>query len=143
MHGTAGHNRLNRPKALNSLSMLMVWGLDASLRRVLAGPAVATIVLSGAGERVLCVWGDIRALVASLEDGPAGADAFWRDEYHLFSRIARVDLDLSSEIATEAETLLTTEMKSATSLLGRPRWPMATTHLFMSAIGLNTTPGRA
>lgn len=86
--GTVGHIRLNRPKALNSLSMEMVRGLDASLRRFLADPAVATIVLSGAGERALCAGGDIRSLVASLKDGPAGAEAFWRDEYHLVFRIA-------------------------------------------------------
>ncbi len=87
--GTVGHIRLNRPKALNSLSMAMVRGLDAALRRFLADPAVAAIVLSGAGERALCAGGDIRALVASLEAGPAGAEAFWRDEYHLVSRIAQ------------------------------------------------------
>lgn len=86
--GSVGHIRLNRPKALNSLSMAMVRGLDAALRRFLDDPAVATIVLSGAGERALCAGGDIRALVATLEEGPAGAEAFWRDEYHLVSRIA-------------------------------------------------------
>jgi enoyl-CoA hydratase len=86
--GTAGHIRLNRPKALNSLSMEMVKGLDAALSRFLDDPAVATIVLSGAGDRALCAGGDIRALIASLEAGPAAAEAFWRDEYHLVSRIA-------------------------------------------------------
>ena len=87
--GSVGHIRLNRPKALNSLSVEMVRGLDAALHRFLADEVVATIVLSGAGERALCAGGDIRALVASLDDGPAGAEAFWRDEYHLVSRIAR------------------------------------------------------
>ncbi len=86
--GTVGHIRLNRPKALNSLSVRMVRGLDAALRRFLADPGVATIVLSGSGERALCAGGDIRALVSTLENGPAGAEAFWRDEYHLVSRIA-------------------------------------------------------
>ncbi|MEZ5922821.1 MAG: enoyl-CoA hydratase/isomerase family protein [Hyphomicrobiaceae bacterium] len=87
--GTVGHIRLNRPKALNSLSVGMVRGLDGALRRCLADPEVSTILLSGTGERALCAGGDIRALVASLEDGPAGAEAFWRDEYHLVSLIAR------------------------------------------------------
>lgn len=86
--GTVGHIRLNRPKALNSLTMEMVHGIEASLARFLDDPAVAVIVLSGAGERALCAGGDIRALVATLETGPELAEAFWRDEYHLVSRIA-------------------------------------------------------
>lgn len=86
--GTVGHIRLNRPKALNSLTMEMVRGIEASLDRFLEDPAVAVIVLSGAGERALCAGGDIRALVTTLEEGPAAAEAFWRDEYHLVSRIA-------------------------------------------------------
>jgi enoyl-CoA hydratase len=87
--GTVGHIRLNRPKVLNSLSAEMVRGLDAALRRFVADPAVATVVLSGAGDRALCAGGDIRALVTWLENGPNAAEAFWRDEYRLVSRIAR------------------------------------------------------
>lgn len=87
--GAAGHIRLNRPKALNSLTMEMVAGIEASLARFLDDPDVAVIVLSGAGERALCAGGDIRSLVTTLENGPAVAEAFWRGEYHLVSRIAR------------------------------------------------------
>ena len=86
--GSVGHIRLNRPKALNSLTMAMVAGIEASLARFLDDPQVAVIVLSGAGERALCAGGDIRALVTTLETGPAVAEAFWRDEYRLVSRIA-------------------------------------------------------
>jgi enoyl-CoA hydratase len=67
----------------------MVRGLDAALQCFVDDPAVAIIVLSGAGERALCAGGDIRALVATLETGPASAEAFWRDEYHLVARIAQ------------------------------------------------------
>lgn len=87
--GAVGHIRLNRPKALNSLTMEMVAGIESSLARFLDDPHVSVIVLSGAGERALCAGGDIRALVTTLETGPRASEAFWRDEYHLVSRIAR------------------------------------------------------
>src|SRR5262249_35645560 len=56
--GAAGIIRLNRPKALNAMTLEMSLGIDAALDQFEADPAVALIVLEGAGERGLCAGGD-------------------------------------------------------------------------------------
>ncbi|ANH93968.1 enoyl-CoA hydratase/isomerase family protein [Streptomyces sp. NPDC057197] len=88
--GRAAHIVLNRPRALNALTHEMVRRIDAALTAWEHDPAVATVVISGAGERGLCAGGDIRAIHddAKTGDGTAAA-AFWRDEYRLDARIAR------------------------------------------------------
>ncbi|MFH8220612.1 enoyl-CoA hydratase/isomerase family protein [Streptomyces sp. NPDC018057] len=88
--GRAAHIVLNRPRALNALTHEMVRRIDAALTAWEHDPAVATVVISGAGERGLCAGGDIRAIHddAKAGDGSAAA-AFWRDEYRLNARIAR------------------------------------------------------
>jgi enoyl-CoA hydratase len=87
--GSAGVIRLNRPRALNSLTIGMIRAIDAALDRFEADPAVATVVLAGEGERGLCAGGDIRALYDSGRAGTADARIFWREEFALTGRIAR------------------------------------------------------
>ncbi|MFF4896311.1 enoyl-CoA hydratase/isomerase family protein [Streptomyces sp. NPDC001068] len=88
--GRVGRLVLNRPKALNALSHAMVRAIDEALTAWEHDPAVATVVLTGAGERGLCAGGDIRAVHDDARDGDGtGAAAFWRDEYRLNARIAR------------------------------------------------------
>ncbi|MEV7320515.1 enoyl-CoA hydratase/isomerase family protein [Streptomyces sp. NPDC093970] len=88
--GRVGRLVLNRPKVLNALSHAMVRAIDAALTAWEHDPAVATVVLTGAGERGLCAGGDIRAVHDDARDGDGtGAAAFWRDEYRLNARIAR------------------------------------------------------
>ncbi|MET7683066.1 enoyl-CoA hydratase/isomerase family protein [Streptomyces sp. NPDC005423] len=87
--GRAGYLTLNRPEALNALSHAMVRRIHRALTEWEDDPAVRTVVLTGAGERGLCAGGDIRAIHADARDGDGTASAaFWRDEYHLNSRIA-------------------------------------------------------
>lgn len=86
--GSAGLIVLNRPKALNALSLVMVRGMAAALDAWEKDPAVTRIVITGAGEKAFCAGGDIR----SLHDlGKAGnhedALTFWREEYILNHRI--------------------------------------------------------
>ncbi|NKI44543.1 enoyl-CoA hydratase/isomerase family protein [Streptomyces physcomitrii] len=87
--GRAGHLLLNRPRAINALTHEMVHRLDETLRAWAEDPAVATVLLTGAGERGLCAGGDIRAVRESALRGGAEAAAFWRDEYRLNALIAR------------------------------------------------------
>ncbi|MEU9988140.1 enoyl-CoA hydratase/isomerase family protein [Streptomyces sp. NPDC007971] len=88
--GRAAHITLNRPKALNALSHVMVRRIDEALTVWEHDPAVETVVVSGAGERGLCAGGDIRAVHDDARDGDGTASAaFWRDEYRLNARIAR------------------------------------------------------
>ncbi|HEY0329798.1 MAG TPA: enoyl-CoA hydratase/isomerase family protein [Rhodopseudomonas sp.] len=87
--GTAGVIRLNRPKAINALTLAMVRGIDAALDGFAADPEVALVLLEGAGERGLCAGGDIRTLYDSARAGGDLGPAFWREEYLLNARIAR------------------------------------------------------
>ena len=87
--GAAGVIRLNRPKALNALTLEMTRGIVAALDQFEADPAVALILLEGAGERGLCAGGDIRGLYESARAGGDLGKVFWREEYILNARIAR------------------------------------------------------
>ncbi|MDB5578771.1 MAG: 3-hydroxyisobutyryl-CoA hydrolase [Bradyrhizobium sp.] len=87
--GAAGVIRLNRPKAINAVTLEMFRDIDKALDAFEADPAVAVILLEGAGERGLCAGGDIRAL---YEDSKVRGDLgkiLWREEYILNARIAK------------------------------------------------------
>ena len=71
--GAAGIIRLNRPKAINAMTLEMSIGIDAALDRFEADPAVAVVLLEGAGERGLCAGGDIRGLYESSRAGATSA----------------------------------------------------------------------
>jgi enoyl-CoA hydratase len=85
----AGVIRLNRPKALNALTLEMTRGIVAALNGFEADPAVSLILLEGSGERGLCAGGDIRGLYESARAGGDLGKIFWREEYILNARIAR------------------------------------------------------
>jgi enoyl-CoA hydratase len=86
--GHLGHLQLNRPKALNSLTIDMVRALTAALDEFEADPAIEAVLLDGAGERGLCAGGDIRALYQSAKAQDGAAEQFLREEYALNARIA-------------------------------------------------------
>ncbi len=87
--GAAGVIRLNRPKAINAMTLEMSIGIDAALDRFETNPEVAVIVLEGAGERGLCAGGDIRGLWESSREGGDLGARFWRQEYIMNARIAK------------------------------------------------------
>ncbi|PAY06156.1 3-hydroxyisobutyryl-CoA hydrolase [Bradyrhizobium sp. UFLA03-84] len=85
--GAAGIIRLNRPKAINAVTLEMFHDIDRALDAFEADPEVAVIVLEGAGERGLCAGGDIRALWESSKVKGDLGKILWRDEYILNARI--------------------------------------------------------
>ena len=87
--GAAGIIRLNRPKAINAVTLEMFRDIDKALDRFETDPEVAVIVLEGAGERGLCAGGDIRALWESSKVKGDLGKILWREEYILNDRIAR------------------------------------------------------
>jgi enoyl-CoA hydratase len=87
--GAAGVVRLNRPKALNALTLGMARGLDQALTDFETDPAVALILIEGAGERGLCAGGDIVGLYNSAREGGDLGRVFWREEYVMNARIAK------------------------------------------------------
>jgi enoyl-CoA hydratase len=80
---------LNRPKALNALTLDMAVAMTGLLRSWAADPAVGAVLLDGAGERGLCAGGDIRALYDAAKSGDSLPEKFWATEYHLNVLIAR------------------------------------------------------
>jgi enoyl-CoA hydratase len=87
--GAAGIVRLNRPKAINAVTLEMFRDVDKALDEFEADPAVAVILLEGAGERGLCAGGDIRALYESSKVRGDLGKILWREEYILNARIAK------------------------------------------------------
>jgi len=87
--GAAGIIRLNRPKAINAVTLEMFRDIDKALDAFEADPKVGVIVLEGAGERGLCAGGDIRALYESSKVNGDLGKILWREEYILNARIAR------------------------------------------------------
>jgi enoyl-CoA hydratase len=80
---------LNRPKALNALTLNMVRLMDAQLRIWARDPSVKAVLIEGAGERAFCAGGDIRALYDSGKTGQPYAIEFYREEYGLNALIKR------------------------------------------------------
>ena len=88
--GSCGVIRLNRPKAINAVTLEMFRDVDKALDRFETDPDVAVIVLEGAGERGLCAGGDIRSLYESSKVNGDLGKILWREEYILNARIAKL-----------------------------------------------------
>jgi len=87
--GAVGVIRLNRPKAINAVTLEMFRDVDRALDAFEADPAVAVILLEGAGERGLSAGGDIRALWESSKVKGDLGKILWREEYILNARIKK------------------------------------------------------
>jgi enoyl-CoA hydratase len=81
---------INRPQALNALTLDNYRRIDPALREWAADPSVHAVVVRGAGDRAFCAGGDVRAVyeagrgISSDPDLPA---VFFREEYELIRRI--------------------------------------------------------
>jgi enoyl-CoA hydratase len=84
---------LNRPQALNALTLNMIREMDAHLIAAAKDPAIHAVVVTGAGGRAFCSGGDVKAVAlegkAAREGRPATtlAQDFFREEYTLNHRI--------------------------------------------------------
>ena len=88
--GSAGLITLNRPQALNALTLGMVRTIAAALDTWETDSAVTRVVIRGAGEKAFCAGGDIRRIHDLGRAGkPEEPLAFWREEYALNIRIKR------------------------------------------------------
>ncbi|HEY1864570.1 MAG TPA: enoyl-CoA hydratase/isomerase family protein [Roseiarcus sp.] len=86
--GRAGVIVLNRPKALNALTLAMVMLIAAALNDWQGDGAVDRIIILGTGERAFCAGGDIRRLYDLGRAGDHDAQlTFWREEYQLNRQI--------------------------------------------------------
>lgn len=79
---------LNRPQALNALTLPMIERMSARLAAWAVDPSVAAVAVVGAGERAFCAGGDVRALYEAGRRGDRRFLAdFYRAEYRLDYRI--------------------------------------------------------
>ncbi len=86
--GRLGRILLNRPQALNTLTLPMVREFRRALDDFGTDPGVTAVLVTGAGDRGLCAGGDVRILY-ELEPLHKRLFAdFWREEYELNARIA-------------------------------------------------------
>lgn len=81
--GAAGIVTLNRPKALNALTLGMVRAIHPQLKAWAADDAVKVVIVEGAGEKAFCAGGDIRALHDWGKAGDRNVIDFYREEYRL------------------------------------------------------------
>jgi enoyl-CoA hydratase len=90
VEGTSGRITLNRPRAMNALTLEMIRVMYATLTEWTEDAAVHFVLMDGAGERGLCAGGDIRALYdAALSCDLTTAATFFREEYRLDYLISR------------------------------------------------------
>ena len=87
--GAVGVIRLNRPKAINAVTLEMFRDIEKALDEFEPDPSIGLILLEGAGERGLCAGGDIRALYESSKVRGDLGKILWREEYVLNARIAK------------------------------------------------------
>ena len=90
--GPIGLVTLNRPQALNALTLEMIAALDPQLEAWAGDPAIRAVVVQGAGDRAYCAGGDLRAIYdAGSEAARMMAEHperdFFRREYRLNWRI--------------------------------------------------------
>jgi enoyl-CoA hydratase len=86
--GAAGRITLNRPQALHALNEEMCLAMDAALKLWEDDPEVELVVVDhAAGTRGFCAGGDIRMLAESGAADGSAAQAFFRAEYRLNTRI--------------------------------------------------------
>jgi len=87
IHAGVATVTLNRPSALNALSLGMLEALARWLDAWERDERVRLVVLRGAGEKAFCAGGDIRALHAGMKANDPGVFRFFEVEYALDYRI--------------------------------------------------------
>ncbi|MEA1831526.1 enoyl-CoA hydratase/isomerase family protein [Methylobacterium durans] len=88
--GPLGLVTLNRPKALNALSLPMIRAMHAQLRAWEEDDSISRVAVRGAGGRAFCAGGDIRRI---YEVARAGNETelyeIWTGEYGLVAYVGR------------------------------------------------------
>src|SRR3954470_24916049 len=80
--GALGLIALNRPEAINALSLGMIEGIVAALGRWRSDPAIGAVLFTGNGAKGFCAGGDVRAMREHVMAGRAqDTDAYFAAEY--------------------------------------------------------------
>jgi len=87
--GNLGHITLNRPKALNALTLEMCVEITRLMVAWETDPNIGAVLVDGSGDRAFCAGGDVILLHDSGKAGDKRAENFWRIEYALNDLIHR------------------------------------------------------
>lgn len=87
--GALGLLALNRPQALNALTLGMSERMTVQLRAWAEDDRVKTVAIQGAGDRAFCAGGDVRALFDARGKDPTYPPRFYSAEYRLNRLIKR------------------------------------------------------
>jgi enoyl-CoA hydratase len=97
VEGHAGRITLNRPQALNALTLEMVHDIDAALDGWAGDDRVEMLVIDGAGERAFCAGGDIAEMYRTGRAGDfSWGRAFWAEEYRMNRKLFRFPKPVAS-----------------------------------------------
>ncbi len=87
--GALGRITLNRPEAINALSLPMIEGITAALTSWRDDPEVGAVLFDGAGPKGFCAGGDVRAVRQWVIEGRHDeANAYFAAEYRMNRLIA-------------------------------------------------------
>ncbi len=81
--GNIGHIILNRPQALNALSIAMILSMYEQLDRWQTDPQIKAVVISGNGDRAFCAGGDVRYSYDQHQLGRSDSNLYFWHEYRL------------------------------------------------------------
>ena len=88
--GLAGRATLNRPRALNAVTLSMIRALGDTLARWATDDGIALILIDANGERAFSAGGDIAEIHGALARGEhETVRRFWREEYRLNATLAK------------------------------------------------------
>ena len=87
--GSLGLIKLNRPKALNALTLSMVRKIHPQMIKWEKSPVIKTVAIVAEGEKAFCAGGDIRALHDWGKSNDDEATGFYKEEYLLNRYIKR------------------------------------------------------
>lgn len=87
--GRVGIIGLNRPQAMNALTLDMVRDIDAALDQFEDNPRIDQVLLRSETDRAFCAGGDMRRIrTLSLAQSFAEAEQFFTEEYSLIHRMS-------------------------------------------------------
>ncbi|MFK7836920.1 MAG: enoyl-CoA hydratase/isomerase family protein [Sulfitobacter sp.] len=87
--GPVGIIGLDRPQAMNALTLDMVRDIDRALDQFEADPAIDRVLLRSDTDRAFCAGGDMRRIRAlSLAQNFGDAEQFFQEEYGLIQRMS-------------------------------------------------------
>lgn len=81
--GKIGLITLDRPKALNALTLDMIRGIQSQLETWKEENAIHAVLVKSSSSKAFCAGGDIVSLYREGKDAPHKAYDFFKEEYHL------------------------------------------------------------